>query len=369
MEINIRVDKNLAYNILDFRKIEDFQTRSILKSLLLYFSFQYEKDLFGYGRLDPVEFSKMFNYDRRNLSRHVEEPKYKTDELNSNIEWNTYLENALYILATTPIFEEYKGQDENYNIVGFKNYIILKEILRYTPKKISSGKPKKYYKYILDNSFETNLKKFFLNINVKYYLETRKWNGDDFYLQIMNIYNQSKKDGKSSFYWEIKELIEYFNVAHKEIRVQKQRLNSIFKKYENLLKNDIKGLSFVWKKTGSQKFAYTLFMIWEKEDPKQLTEEKILILEQLFLDTLKRELYNVYNVDKSPKKETLNDFYNWLIDKKNKETIILIHKSVTNNLKGKNNWGADSWAITFYNKISVIRDIDLMNKCFIIESK
>jgi hypothetical protein len=368
MEIinNIRVDKNLAYNILDFRKIDDYQTRSILKSLLLYFSFQYEKDLFGYGKLDPILFAKMFNHDRANLSRHIKEPKYISDNISSSTKWDTYLENALYILATTPIFEEYKGQDDNFNIVGFRNYIILKDVSVFTPIK-NRGKEKKYYRYALDNSFELNLKKFFLNINVKYYLETRKWNGDDFYLQIMNIYNQSKRDGKTSFYWEINVLLDYFNVAHKEIRVQKQRLNAIFKKYEELLKNDIQGLSFVWRKTGAQKFAYTLYMIWEKEDPKQMEQEKIKTLEELFLDTLKRELYNVYNAKKQSKKENLEEFYNWLINKKNKEAILSTHKLVTNNLKGKNNWGADGWALAFYNKMSVIRDIKLMNKCFTIE--
>ena len=369
MEIlsNIRVDKNLAYNILDFKKIEDFQTRSILKSLLLYFSFQYEKDLFGYGKLDPVVFSKLFKYNRSNLSRYVENPKFKADGLNTVVEWNTYLENALYILATTPVFEEYKGQDENYNVVGFKNYVILKEIFRYTPKDKSRGKVKKYYQYVLDSSFEINLKKFFLNVNVGCYLEAKKWNGEDFYLQIMNIYNQSKMNGQTSFYWRINELIEYFNVSHKEIRIQKQRLNTFLKKYETLLENEIKGISFEWKKTGEQKFAYTLFMMWEKQDQKEIEQEKIFKLEQLFLDTLKRELYNCYRKNDINSKEKIEFFYKWLVLKENKDLIISTYMKVVNDLKSKSTWGGDSWALSFYNKISVIKTVKKMDECFIAQ--
>lgn len=369
MEIinSVRIDKNFAFNILDFKNIEDAQTRSIIKSLLLYFSFQYEKDLFGYGKIDPVIFSKLFKHDRSNLSRKIENAKYKLDNLKSDAEWNTYLENALYILATTPIFEEYRGQDENYNVVGIKNYVILKELYKFNPNKKNRGKLKKYYSYVLDSAFETNLKKFFLNININSYLEAKKWNGEDFYVQIMNIYSQSKNNGLSSFYWSINDLTKFFNVSHPEIRIQKQKINIILKKYENILKNEINGLTFEWKKTGNQKYAYTLFMIWEKEDQKENQSKKIQTLEQLFLDTLKRRLFELCNLNKTKKINQIHEFYAWLIDKNNKEIIINTYNLVKNELNGKEVYGSNTWAIQFYSKISVIRDIEKMNNCFIAE--
>jgi hypothetical protein len=360
----IRIDKNLAYNILDFKKIEDHQTRTLLKSLLLYFSFQYEKDLFGYGNLDPVLFAKLFNYDRSNLSRKIDNPKYLSFDENSSSTWGTHLENALYILATTPIFEEYKGQDHNFKIVGIKNYVILNELYKYTPIAKNKGKEKKYYKYVLDKNFENNLKKFFLNINLKLFLEAKKWNGDDFYLYMMNIISQSKTNKTTAFYWQIDELQEYFNVQHKEIRVVKQRLNKILKKYEILLKDEIKGLSFYWGKTGNQKYDYTVYLTWDAEEAKDIAEKRKITLEQLFLDTLKRNLSEEF-LKEGSKKTEMEDFYNWLVRKNNSEIIIEVYKRVKSELDKSSKWGSETWAQTFYNKIKVVKDMEVMNSCFV----
>lgn len=361
---SIRIDKNLAYGILDFKKIEDTKTRALLKSLLLYFSFQYEKDLFGYGELDPSTFCKMFNYDKTNLLRKVDDSQCLSPNLNDSTTWNNFLENALYILATTPIFEEYRGQDENYKIIGMKNYIILNEIYKYSPNTKNKGKKKRYYKYVLDKTFETNLKKFFLNIDFKKYLETRKWNGDDFYLQLMNIINQSKSNKTNSYYWTVESLKDFFNIQHKEIRVVKQRIKVILKKYEDLLKDDIKGFQIDWIKTGAQKFPYTVQISWEHEEIEKQQEQKRIVLEQLFLDIFKRNLYDEYLKAGNLDLETTS-FYRWIYSKKNSEIFISTYKKIKSDLDKTQKWGADSWATNFYKKIRKCKTVEEITNCFI----
>lgn len=363
-----RLDKNIAFNILEFNKIEDNYTRSIVKSLVMYFSFQYQKDLFGYGTIDLNDFSEKMNLNRTNLSRKNPAPKCIADGYKEGT-FNTYLENALYILTTTTIFEEYKGSTNSHDFIGLKNYIIIKELSVYTEKTKAGGTPKKFYKYKLDETFERNLKKFFLITNLKTYLGTKTFNGEDFYLQLKNIYHSSNIKGINGYRWNFNYILEYFNINDKEVKQQKKKLNIIFKKYEELLKDEIKGISFYWEKeTDKNKYAYTACVKWTKIEVELVKKENFSERGQLFLDTLKRSLYDIFltqtntglpNHDRTQEKK-FNMFYNWIQNKENDDIIKNTYLSVYLSLfKTQSFPSPATFATSFLNKKNELKGENL----------
>lgn len=359
-----RLDKNVAFNVLQFNKIEDAQTRNIVKSLVLYFSFQFQKDLFGYGVIDPTDFAEKMNFHRTYLSRKVPVPQSKKDGNKS--EFNTYLENALYILATTTIFDEYKGSTDDYNFVGIRNHIILKELELYTRKTSAGGTPKKFYKYKLDENFERNLKKFFLITNLKTYLKAKSFNGEDFYLQLKNIYHSNTLKGINIFKWDFQYIIAYFEINDQEVKMQKYRLKKILNKYEEILKHEIKGINFYWEKANEKnKYAYSLCVKWDKVQMEVVKNINGNNQNQLFMDSLKRNLYDVFKtqtqlVDLENQEHLPELFFQWLKNKENDEIIknsyLAIYVSI---FKTQSYPGPSTYAQQFLRKKNDPKIVDL----------
>lgn len=356
----IQIDKNIAFNILEFDKIKDSQTRNIIKSLLIYFSEQRELDLFGFQTLDPVKFSKRFHHSRQNLFRHIEKPLYLESKQKVFYKWDSYLENCLYLLASIPVFEEYRGEDENNIIVGLRNYIILNEIRCQTSK--SKGKPKKTYFYKLDINFLTNLKRFFLNINVDLYLECRKSNMEDFYLQIMNLYNENRFGGNSSHTFRIEVLEKYFNVSHPNARMKKMRITKQLDKIELFFKKYNVPIRFVWIKEANQRYPYTLNVIWEIVQKEIKTKEKFKVLEKRNFVELKIKLREIYLINEQPFAPSGKQFGLWLKKIENKEIIKEFFLKVLEEEKTKHTYPSD--LIYFNNFYSNFLKAENFNQMF-----
>ena len=245
---NLRIDKNIAYNIIEINKVEDTQTQIIIKALLIYFSYSYQSDLFGYGMLDPYDFARRLNIDKDVLFKKHPNPKFLQDQTmsakqlydrernnkkyNSDTRvWDSYLENALYIMVTTPIFEEYRSTDDEREYVGLKNHILIREIRLY-PLKANQGRTQKlFYKYKLDEYFERNLRKFFLQIDFKGFTQAKKKGVDNIYLAVLNIVNSHKRKGTNKHFFRLNDLLDYFNISKDiEIRYQKRKAKRSIKK-------------------------------------------------------------------------------------------------------------------------------------------
>lgn len=351
-DTNFRLDKNIAFNVLEFNKIEDDKTRNIVKSLVLYFSFQFQKDLFGYGTIDPIDFGEKFKIHRTHLSRKVP----KKILIDPDGKFLTYLENALYILATTTIFDQYKGSTDDYNYIGIRNHIIVKELELYTQKTTAGGTPKKFYKYKLDDNFEKNLRRFFLITNLNTYLKAKSFNGEDFYLQLKNIYHSNTLKGINIYKWDFQYLMDYFQINDLEVKMQKYRLNKILKKYQELLKYEIVGINFFWEKASDKnRFSYTLCIKWDKVQTEVLKYNKDESQNQLFMDSLKRNLYEVFLTQSQEENATKTDiipllFFQWLKNKNNDDLIKTSYLAIYSTFYKKTYPGPEIYAKNFISK-------------------
>lgn len=332
--IDINIDKNIAFNITELRREEDKQTEQIIKSLLIYFNLASQEDLFGFRTLDPHDFCKIMGFTRENLFRKHPNPEYKKStnykKENSHL-WDNYLTNALYILSSKSIFGEYKGVSEDFTYIGFKNFIIIKEIQFFT-KKIRNTE-KHFFKYQLDETFEKNIYKFFLKTNINIFIECKKKNIEDFYLYISNIYNTYKMK-ENKYFFTINQLCDFFYVSTElENKFKKTKIKKYLERTKKILNNQIKGLDFIWEKT------YVPIMIWDKLDEQTLRIENNIAINQSFYKLLRRKLYDLYITQYNGILDN-EKFFHWIKDYKNnevKKACYIMSFTSIHNIKGDSN--------------------------------
>ncbi|HAO14127.1 MAG TPA: hypothetical protein DDE71_00950 [Tenacibaculum sp.] len=328
---NLRIDKNIAYNVLEFKKYQDRQTQIIIKSLLIYFSYSHQIDLFGYGVLDPHDFAKKMKIDKDSLFKKHPDPKqvkdtplgakklYERQEVEGCFStarvWDSYLENALYVLNTFPLYENFKGSTLDGKYIGIKNFILIREVQLHFKKTNKGRNTKIFYKYKLDEAFERNLRKFFLQTDFQKYLQFKKNNTEDFYLTVCNIYQTYRLKQINKYYWKFEDLLLLFNISSDlEAKYQKRKLNTIFKKFTGELSVQIKGLQFGWEKGKGQRWAYVPFVTWDQVDMSIVKYDDNKVLDDVFKKDLRRNLLEVF-FNQNNRRDALG-FLNWLLDNK-----------------------------------------------------
>lgn len=383
MDDHLRIDKNVAFNILQLQKFEDKQTQIIIKSLLIYFSYSYQEDLFNYKTLDPYDFANKMKLSKDTLFRTHPNPKqildskrsakelYAEEELNGKFSgsriWDSYLENALYILSTTSLFEHYKGSTDEHDFIGLKNFILIKDISIYALK-VNKGRVNKiFYKYQLDDTFERNLRRFFLQTNFQNYIKCKSKNFEDFYLTISNIYNTNKIKGINKYHWKLDDLLSYFTISDNlEIKYKKRELSKKLKSITEILKHEIPSLKFYWIAGDGQKWKYVPVMEWEKQDLSKLKEVDFKVLDSVFLKHLKRSLFEIY-LKQYPdsKSKPVHGYYNWLRDPESSDIKVAcyvntysLHKKVSPFPKPQ------TLANSFFNKIKTLNTPEEIDNCF-----
>ncbi|MDR2406583.1 MAG: hypothetical protein LBE13_00495 [Bacteroidales bacterium] len=203
----IRIDKNIAHNIDLFISIGGIsnEDKALIKSLIYYFCFSRQTDLFGFGTLDPKQFAAALNYKEGYLRKKhpnplqlqkltVEEKKFLYEQEKRNPAakiFDSYLENALYILHTTAlrftrtakevVFEN--GTTKYTNIS--EAYILLPKLITTTIK--GKGSPKIFFIYDVNKNFITNLSLYFLKFSKEALISLRRAGLDDLYLYLKNF--------------------------------------------------------------------------------------------------------------------------------------------------------------------------------------
>lgn len=311
----INIDKNMAYNVMELRRDEDTMTEKIIKSLLIYFSLSYQEDLWGYRTLDPHEFAKTMRFSTANLFRKHPAPEYLKYAKRTSINWESYLENALFILFTKPIFQEYKTFTDEFESTKMTNFIILEEIDLIRKKVGVRNNKKHYYKYRLNDSFERNVRRFFLQTRINLYIDCEEKNISDFYLYITNIYNNNKRK-EPKYYFTLNSLSDFFKITPDlEPRKRKNKINKYFRTAENLLANEIPGLKFDWAKQGNSRWYYTPFMTWTQLSEHIIKKNDEAVMNITFLKSLRRSLYDLYTTQYTGLPDEESFFY-WLINEK-----------------------------------------------------
>jgi hypothetical protein len=214
----IRIDKNIAHNIDLFISIDNIsnEDKALIKSLIYYFCFSRQTDLFGFGTLDPKQFAAVLSYKEGYLrKKHLnplqlqklttEEKKllYEREKKNPAAKiFDSYLENALYILHTTALrfsrtakevlFEN--GTTKYTNIS--EAYILLPQLITSTIK--GKGSPKVFFNYDINKNFITNLSLYFLKFSKEALITLRRAGLDDLYLYLKNFKETLQEKLKTS---------------------------------------------------------------------------------------------------------------------------------------------------------------------------
>lgn len=395
----IRIDKNLAFNIDDFN---DYEQDQILTSLITFMACKHQKDLFGFCKIDPKEFAKEMGFNVNHLFKIHPEPKQleskdglkllAEENINGRMSesrtWSTYLENALYILSTRTIIDDYRYKTAKKSIASVKTFILLEEI-RIEIVKI--GKTKKVvYKYKPNPKFEENLKSYFLNIKLEKYVTLKKPRLNYGYIQILNRINNANQNNLNSITFNIDTLAKILHIEpHSRFSNYKRKVTSKFEKLKETIDQDVKGLQLVWGKNSDHiaalenkltvnkpntkvRYDNTPIIIWEKPNPKLETSKNYKIFKNIFDTELIKGITKAFFSLKDKKIETnfLDDdqkviaFYDWFFSEEGMDIKLIKFRDtfvdVYNTTKSLVKFELDfKNAVVFFSQVKLHESYDL----------
>ncbi len=186
----------------------------IPEALLQYICYEHQWNMFGYGRLDPVEFSKSFKFSRQFLVSRHEEPyqlqlrkiiqkgrksnrrQVRTPLTEQNdILCTNRLENALYILANYALKVTSTSVLEDKTLV--RQYGFLRVIESFAM--VQDGKTGKVvYLYKLDDKFRRNLSSLYLTTRRDSFVSLRKSGLGVLYIFLLKLREALYLQGESS---------------------------------------------------------------------------------------------------------------------------------------------------------------------------
>jgi hypothetical protein len=323
----IRIDKNIAHNIDLFISIDTVsnEDKALVKSLVYYFCFSRQTDLFGFGTLDPKQFATALNYKEGYLRKKHPNPlqlqKLTTEEKNLLYEqekrnpsakiFDSYLENALYILHTTALrFSRtakevvFENDTTRYTNIS-EAYILLPRLITTTVK--GKGSPKVFFTYDVNKNFITNLSLYFLKFNKESLITLRRAGLDDLYLYLKNFKETLQEKLKVST--DINRSLN-FNHLCKIARIpMRKKDGSDFKNPRDLKQKLLDALNMIntqtdlhfkveWiKSTPNAKWKYLPVFFFEKEQAGKSIVNTIQRHEDrtiIFGENLKYELLNYF---------------------------------------------------------------------------
>jgi hypothetical protein len=283
----IRLDRNFAHNPNVFSLYGEDE--NLVKSLLVYFCENYQKDIFGYTRLDPVKFAKALGYKSKSaLQTKVKEPyqaqihKLKESDIRKMKEsgedlYLTRIENALYkMMALNIMFQNKAGTYKDGHFVKIESMRILKNCTIYTDR---TNRDKKFYDVMLDDDLIENLTHYFEHLKKDCFIKAREANLSNLYLYMLNLRELClNKDEKGTP--KFNDLITLAKIA--DTYTPKDKKRYLKKKLEKLLAID-PDLDFKLKfeAQGEHDFKPVISFNGAKESKEQkarrINEEKLVI--------------------------------------------------------------------------------------------
>lgn len=369
----LRVDKNIAFNILAFRAFDE--DAKILKAILLYMAINHqEEDLFGFYKIDPKKFSKMMFLNESHLFRMHPRPFFIENDPNARVRieneqkhgrmshhrtWSTYFENALYILTNKSIIDDYRIKEGNKSIISTQRFNFIDEI-RF--ELIKTGKTKRImYYYKPNKKYEDNLKTYFLNSKIEKYNSLKKPKLDEAYLDILNRINNANAKGLNSIAFSADGLALILQIKkYKRFSAYKTKITEKFEVLKKTIADDVKGLDLTWanpkdslgahisnlqKNTPKVIYKNVPIVSWDRLTKEQKTKNDSKIFKNLFDTELTRALIVAFfNTNQakltSDEEQKKIAFYRWIFSDidmdikeiKFKDTYVDVYKN-TKSLK------------------------------------
>lgn len=332
---DFRFEKNIAFSISSLPiEDQDEYTKRVVKALIVYLSAQTQVDLFGIGTLDPHDFAKVMKLGYKNLNRICEKPAYKAYK-NLKRKYETYIENALFILGFRPLVAEFQTTDENNKKTIIKSINILDEITFGEERINTKGIQKKYYLYKMNGFFKKNLSNYYTKLKIESYINISNINAENFYLYVKNIYTSHIQDPNTTYWlFSVEQLAELLDITieNLEPKKQRQKINIKLKKIKEQLKNEIEKIDFKWIKSSHNSKTKILKFSWghvEQEEEKKYSEKK-----KIFHETLESEFIEKYKSENKEANLNFKPFLAWLKNQKEDyiiDTYIKINKQVFQN--------------------------------------
>lgn len=267
---HISLDQNVANNILDLAQFgkEDVQ---LIKSLIFYFSFSFQNDIFLFGTLDPYDFAQKFNYQPGHLRKRHKNPeqlknlsKQQIDELYklekedpSQRVFDSILENALWLLGNKTIHlqkgKKLPNNSEHQYSSSVKFIKFLDDFSVYFNRK-SNYADKVLYTYSLTPMFAENLSSLYFNAKPKSLIRLRKPKLDDLYIYLTNLKSILQLKGlKTTSDVHFEYLCKLANIKITEPKDRKKKFNKVFKTIQE--RSELK-VSLSWIKGPNMSYAY-----------------------------------------------------------------------------------------------------------------
>ena len=356
---SLRVDKNMAYNISDFKRY-DKMDQIVIKNLIIYMSLTFQKNLFNLVEIDPKDFIETMKLNRSSLIQEHKNPLFykinskskeelkalelKHGRLSKYRIWDSVLENALFILQYENIISSYAQNTNTVERVSITSFSYIKS-LHVTYKK--TGKTKKIvYEYEPSDEFELSLKKFFFNITVENFVKLRSSNLEDCYLNLINRIQSENYKNNNRITFALQNFAELLNVKHDTIHqekgfsnIKKNCARKFNTKFIPIVQKEIPNISLKWIKGPNSKFTNLADISWLKLNPKLLKDHNNKIYDDLFFTEFFKDL-SVYYENNHQRFESdldlkFNGFIDWMMSYEDIEIKQSKYVSVFANIKGK----------------------------------
>ena len=359
---NLRIDRNFVFYITSFKKYGS-EDEQLIKDLIVYMSYRFQKDLFGFISLDPEDFCKQMKYDKTNLLRTHKNPVfYELKSELSEIEhlelekkhgkdskyrvWKNKLENALLILQSERFYFSEDAKENNISEVTLNNFMYIKEI---SVAHIKTGKTKKLlYKYKPTEEFETKLKNLFIVTSLESYLNLKSKNLTDLYFRLTyNIQHYDKKRINAITY-DFKSFAELMNIKIDSIEDEnikngfsnvKKNINRKFNKdFLPIIKDETLDLKLDWIKGKNAKYNNVPQISWVNKTIEEISAIENKVYGDLFytelLKTISKNYYQNYKQHVLNNNDILSGFLEWVFSYDDFEIKESIYLSVYANIRG-----------------------------------
>lgn len=342
----IRLDRNVVHNmdcLFDLFGIEgDNLDDNLLRSVLYYLCYSYQKNLFSYSVVDLRDFAEVMGYSPTFLrTRHPsplfeEEIKQWPEEERTSYlaggycTYATNFENALYSLYKREIYmvhgaKFYNKTDKEQVITANENtrMLVLRSLQQFTVRSGRTRQEKKVYSVELDERFVHSLTKYFIRGDRNVLIALRKSKLDIMYMKLR------QQQEHAMFLNEPSVVLDNFELLCRWAGIPALRKDGTAapaKKRKQLLMGVLERLrsstdlkfTYTVSSTRGQRWPYTFTLTFEFD---QKTQEKSRErakkdMEHIFLESVQRELFTLFTALRCDGQNPLcinkEDFFQWM---------------------------------------------------------
>ncbi|GHT67879.1 hypothetical protein FACS189452_06440 [Bacteroidia bacterium] len=365
----VRIDRNIVHNIDGLFDLFNITSENIddnlLRNVIYYLCYNYQKDLFSYSTFDPYDFAKIMGYSTVYLRKKHPKPLFMKDfkkmpksKQQEHLEnglpcYDNNIENALYLLWKKEVLFSYGAKfynktDHEEVITAHQNkrMLIVRDLNVLTIKSGKTKQLKTVYSLELDDKFLHSLTKYFVRSKVNALIELRKCKLDMLYLKLAQQKDHAIYSKQSEVVFDnFETLCKWCCISPTKKdgtdvppKKRKQLVLEALRKV-----NEKTDLNYTISATCSrgQKFPYTILLHFILDEAvitdKKKSDKKDMMY--LFDETLRRDLVSFYKMyvcsGQNPLTISPQGFYNWLCSDSDYEEKKRVYLLVASKIFGK----------------------------------